>query len=164
MKKILWAIFLFASCSGDNDEGNIMPSDGQYVGCMEYHDDNSDCSNTFCLIIEDGRCVDFKIYNGAERFNYYQPTDIRTNGSYPRYTYLINDFIVQAWFVDSQNFTANLSGTLCTNNVFGEVFAVMELETTGIEFKLDNTPLDANDDGLLDSKRFNQLPQILVTK
>lgn len=159
MKKILFALLVvFVSCSKDNDESDIVPSDGQYVGRTEYVNEYGDFSNTFCVTIANGRCTDFVIYTGAERFNYYKPADISTKGSYPKYTYLINDFTVQARYSDLENFTANLSGALSThaeNQMLdtGEVHSTIALEAKGVQFRLDNTPLDADNNGILDSKQ-----------
>ena len=161
MGKAIFTLLMFAvlsSCSKDKDNITTIPTDGQYVGYTEYIDEHNTISNTFCLSIEDGLCTDFVIYNNAERFNYYQPADIRTNGSYPKYTYRINDFTVQANFSDTENFKANLSGVLCTHKEMdfgttGEVYSTMALEATDVDFRLDNSPLDANGDGILDSKQ-----------
>lgn len=156
MKKIVFILLValaFVSCS--KDESDIIPTDGQYVACTEY---SSEHSSTFCLIIENGRCTDFMVYSDVERFNYYKPAAIRTNGSYPKYTYRINDFTVQARFSDLENFTANLSGVLYTHKddalEIGEVHGVITFEAKGVQFVLDNTPLDANGDGILDSKQW----------
>lgn len=161
MKKIVFAllaVLALLSCSKDNDESDITPINGQYVGHTEYANEYNNYGSTFCLTIENGLCTDFVIYSGVERFNYYRPADISTKGSYPKYTYRINDFAVQARFADLENFTADLSGALCTHKemnygLTGEVYGVIELKATDIHFKLDNTPLDANGDGLLDSKQ-----------
>lgn len=159
MKKILFAllsVFVFVSCSKDSDESDIIPSDGQYVGRTEYVDEYNNFSNTFCITIANGLCTDFVIYSGAERFNYYRPADISTKGSYPKYTYRINDFMMQTRFADLENFTANLSGLLRTHKEtpdVGETYSIIELEAKGVQFRLDNTPLDADGDGLLDSKQ-----------
>lgn len=165
MKKIVFALLAalaLSSCSKDSDESDIIPSDGQYVGYVkyesEYTDDYNDFSNTFCITIADGRCADFVIYRGAERFNYSKPADISTKGSYPKYTYRINDFTVQARYSDLEIFTADLSGALSTHKddartLVGETHATMALEAKGVQFRLDNTPLDANADGLLDSRQ-----------
>lgn len=162
MKKIVFALLALALSACSKDENNITPSDGQYVGSIEYNSEYGNSSTTFCLIIENGLCSDFTIYTDAERFNYYRPADIRTNGSYPKYTYRINDFTVQAHFTDLKNFTADLSGGLRTHDenqmpdvgeMSGEVHGVIELKATDVHFMLDNTPLDANSDGLLDSKQ-----------
>lgn len=159
MKKIVFALFavlVLSACS--KDESEITPINGQYVGHTEYADEYNNYSSTFCLTIENGLCTDFVIYSGAERFNYYRPADISTKGSYPKYTYRINDFTVQARFTDLENFTANLSGILHTHKddartLVGEIHGSIALEATGIYFKLDNTPLDADGDGFLDSKQ-----------
>lgn len=161
MKKILFAllsVFVFVSCSKDSDESDIIPSDGQYVGRTEYVDEYNNFSNTFCITIANGLCTDFVIYSGAERFNYYRPADISTKGSYPKYTYRINDFTVQARFTDLENFTANLAGVLHTHKddartLVGEIHGSIALEATDIHFKLDKTPLDADNNGILDSKQ-----------
>lgn len=159
MKKILFALLVvFVSCSKDSDENDIIPSDGQYVGRTEYVDEYGDFSNTFCITIANGRCTDFVIYSGAERFNYYKPADISTKGSYPKYTYRINDFKVQARYSDLENFTADLSGALYTHEadartLVGEIHGAIALEAKGVQFRLDNTQLDADNDGILDSKQ-----------
>lgn len=147
MKKIVFvllAVFAFSACS--KDESDITPTNGQYVGHTEYADEHNNHSSTFCLTIENGLCTDFVIYSGTERFNYYRPADISTKGSYPKYTYQINDFTVQARFGDLENFTANLSGVLCTHKEIpdvGETYSTIALEATDVHFKLDNAPLDS---------------------
>jgi len=157
MKKIVFAllaVFVLSACS--KDENEISPINGQYVGHTEYADEYNNYSSTFCLTIENGLCTDFVIYSGAERFNYYRPADISTKGSYPKYTYRINDFTVQARFSDLENFTANLSGALCTHKEMpdvGETFSTIALEATDVHFKLDNTSLDTDYNGVLDSKQ-----------
>lgn len=165
MKKILFAllfVLVIISCSKDSSESDIIPSDGQYVGYVkyesEYSDDYNDYSSTFCIIIANGRCEDFVIYNGSERFSYYNPTDISTQGSFPKYTYRINDFTVNARYSNLENFTADMSGILHTHEdgvheLIEEINEVLVLEAKGVLFRLDNTPLDANNDGILDSKQ-----------
>ena len=64
--------------------------------------------------------------------------------------------MIQTHFADLENFTANLSGMLRTHKEIpdvGETYSIIELEAKGVQFRLDNTPLDANGDGLLDSKQ-----------
>lgn len=159
MKKIhfvLLALLLFSACSKDSGESDITPTDGQYVGYIKYEGEYSDYNKTICLVLENGLCTDLVIYSGTERFNYYHPADISTQGSYPKYTYRINDFMMQTRFADLENFTANLSGMLRTHKEtpdVGETYSIIELEAKGVQFRLDNTPLDADGDGLLDSKQ-----------
>ena len=159
MKKIIIALlaaWALSACS--NGENDTTPIGGQYVGHTENIDESGDYGSTFCLTIESGVCTDFIIYSGAKRFDYYRPADISTKGSYPKYTYRINDFTVRARFADLENFTADLSGVLRTHKddagtLVGEVYSSIALEATNVHFKLGNTPLDANDDGFLDSKQ-----------
>ena len=159
MKKIVFALLAVLALSAcSKDEIDIIPINGQYVGRTEYTDEYNNYSSTYCLTIENGLCTDFAIYSGAERFNYYRPADISTKGNYPKYTYRINDFTVRARFTDLENFTADLSGVLHTHEddthtFVGEIHGSIALEATNVRFKLDNTPLDANGDGILDSKQ-----------
>ncbi len=159
MKKIVFvllAVLVVVSCS--KEESGTLPTDGQYIAYTEFADEHNSIRNTFVITIENGMCTDFVLYNGAERFNYYRPADISTKGSYPTYSYRINDFTVQAHFTDLENFTANLSGVLCTHRemdygLIGETYSTIAMEATDVHFKLNNTPADANADGVLDSKQ-----------
>ena len=165
MVKIILAMlvaFVCSSCSKDNDEGESSspkgksPSNGQYVGTINF--DDSEHSNTFCLTIENGACTDFALYYNAERFDYYTPAEFSTVGTFPGYTYLINGLKVQAQFIDTENFTADISGTLSTHKITDSDIGIgmvtnMALEVFDVHFKLDNTPLDANNVSFLDSKQ-----------
>ena len=161
MIKIILAMFAFivlSSCSKDNDENYLqpIPSDGQYVGTIYSYD--SEHSNTFSLTLENGVCTDFELYSNAERFNYYTPAEFRTSGAIPMYTYHINGLEIQAQFIDSENFTANISGCLSTHkgnnsDVGIGMISNLALELFDVHFRLDNTPLDANNDGVLDCKQ-----------
>lgn len=161
MKRILFAILVIlvsVSCSRFDCENDIMPLDGQYLGRVDYDGKHGEYSPTFCLIIVNGRCADFVIYSGKERFDYYRSADISTKGCYPNYTYRIDDFTLQARYSDSGNFVADLSGVLHTHKDgvgadVGGICAAMALEAKGVHFRLDNTPLDADNDGLLDCEQ-----------
>ena len=161
MKKTVSALLtaiLFISCS--NYFEYKIPSDGQYIGRIEHEEKYSEHNKTFCVIIENGLCTDFVIYDGTDRFNYYKPVKIRTRGDYPQYTYRINGFTIKAHFADSENFVADLSGELHTHiadtnapTLDGEVYGAIALEANDIHFKLDNTALDADNNGTLDDKQ-----------
>ena len=158
----MFVAFICSSCSKDNDESTLpsskgqVPSNGQYVGSINF--DDSEHSNTFCLTLENGECTDFALYTDTERFNYYTPADFNTLGTYPEYTYSINGLMVQARFIDKENFTADISGVLSTHKVADSEIEIgmvtnIALELFDVHFTLDNTPLDANHDGTLDSKQ-----------
>ena len=158
MRKILFVLLtLFAITSCSETVCDIIPSDGQYIGRIGYNDGNDDYGSTFSLVISDGKCVDFVMYDGAEQFDYYKPANISTKGSYPKFEYFINDFMVQARFSDIENFTAHLSGMLCNTydeTGFGAVGTIMvNLDAYPVHFALDNTDLDADGNGVLDSRQ-----------
>ena len=146
MKKILFAIlavFAFTSCA--DDESELTPTDGQYVA---YTGDL-----VIGMKLKDGRCTYFVPFtNGNAVGSWFNLT---TSGEYPNYTYRIDDFTVQAHFDSRDSFTATLDGSLKSEisnglNTEGRYFAT---EATGVKFRLDNTALDANGDGILDSKQ-----------
>ncbi len=146
MKKILFAIlsvFAFTSCS--SDESETLPTDGQYVA----YSDNV----VYIMQLQGGNCTYFAPFvNGSVLSSW---LNVSTSGEYPNYTYRIDDFTVQAHFDGLDSFTATLAGALKSEignglNVESHYFAT---EATGVKFRLDNTVLDANGDGVLDSKQ-----------
>ena len=145
MKKILFAIlvvFAFASCA--DDESELTPTDGQYVA---YTGDL-----VIGMKLKDGRCTYFVPFtNGNAVGSWFNLT---TSGEYPNYTYRIDDFTVQAHFDSRDSFTATLDGVLSVS-VNPHLHSSTELIVTavGVQFRLDNTILDANKDGVLDSKQ-----------
>lgn len=148
MKKIVFALLsslVLLSCS--KDENDILPTNGQYVAYAE--------ALVVSIVLDNGQCIDFDLYARGERFDYNQPAAISTKGEYPKYTYYINDLSVAVQFSDVSNFSAILDGELRYEKesdglMSGGVF-VFE-HGTPILFMLDSTVLDANGDGLLDSK------------
>ena len=142
----LSAVFVFLSCSKDDDK--TIPTDGQYV---------ADASDIFVgLKLKDGKCEDFNIYVMGERFDY-KPTTILTKGSYPRYTYSIGEFSLTANFDSQDSFSGALNGVLrCEidlGGLLGGGVLVFDEKTVPIRFVLDNTPSDADGNGILDSKQ-----------
>ena len=92
----------------------------------------------------------------GERFDYNQPAAISTKGEYPKYTYYINDLSVAVRFSDVSNFSGTLNGELRyekENDGLMSAGVVVFEHGTPTPFILDNTPLDANADGLLDSRQ-----------
>ena len=146
MKKILFAIlaiFVFVSCS--SDESELMPTDGQYVAYTD--------GVVYVMQLQGGNGIYFAPFiNGSVLSSW---LNVNTSGEYPNYTYRIDDFVVQAHFDGQDSFTATLAGSLKSEisnglNTEGHYFAT---EATGVKFRLDNTVLDANGDGILDSKQ-----------
>lgn len=141
---VLLAVFVFVSCS--KDENDIIPTTGQYIAYVE--------DLVVCMVLDNRECVKFDLYVRGERFNYNRPATIRTNGQYPEYTYYINDLSVAVCFSDASNFQGTLNGELRyekeNDGMLSEGVIVFEY-LMPIPFVLDNTPMDADNDGLLDS-------------
>ena len=147
MKRILIialpAIALFSSCS--KDESNITPTNGQYVSSAEP-------GLLISLVLKDGKCTDFDIYTNGERFKY-TPENITTKGEYPKYRYHIDDLTIKTKFSGLNNFTGTLKGALEYAFIDENTHTHGKIAFNGenpMTFILDNTPLDANSDGILD--------------
>lgn len=152
MKKIafvLLAALLFSACSKDSSESDITPTDGQYITT------DSEADMLISLVLENGVCTDFVVYTRCERFKYI-PDNISTKGEYPKYRYYIDDLTIQANFSDLSSFNGTLKGILEYAIIEENMQSFGQIGFNGKEpmlFVLDNTPLDANGDGLLDSKQ-----------
>lgn len=145
MKKILFvilAVFAFASCS--SDESELKPADGQYIA---YSGDL-----VICLLLQNGSCTYFAPFiNGSVLSSW---LNVNTSGEYPTYVYRIDDFMVQAYFDSRDSFTATLDGVLSTSiGNYLQNGTALVLDNVDMQFQLDNTVLDANGDGILDSKQ-----------
>ena len=149
MKKIVFALLaslVLLSCT--KDESDIIPTNGQYVAYAE--------DLVVSLVLDNGQCVGFTLYVRGERFDYNQPAAISTKGEYPKYTYYINDLSVAVRFSNVSNFSGTLNGELRyekENDGLMSAGVVVFEHGTPTPFILDNTPLDANADGLLDSRQ-----------
>ena len=147
MKKIVFVLLAsLALLSCTKDESDIIPTNGQYVAYAE--------DLVVSLVLDNGQCVGFTLYVRGERFDYNQPAAISTKGDYPKY--YINDLSVAVRFSDVSNFSGTLNGELRyekeNDGLMSAGVVVFEHETP-TPFILDNTPLDANADGLLDSRQ-----------
>lgn len=149
MKKIVFVLLaslVLLSCT--KDESGIIPTNGQYVAYTE--------DLVVSLVLDNGQCAGFTLYVRGERLDYNQPAAISTKGEYPKYTYYINDLSVAVRFSDVSNFSGTLNGQLRyekeNNGLISSGVVVFE-HGTPTPFILDNTPLDANADGLLDSRQ-----------
>ena len=148
MKKIVFVLLaslVLLSCT--KDESDIIPTNGQYVAYTE--------DLVVSLVLDNGQCAGFPLYVRGERLDYNQPAAISTKGEYPKYTYYINDLSVAVRFSDVSNFSGTLNGQLRyekeNEGLISSGVVVFE-HGTPTPFILDNTPLDANADGLLDSR------------
>lgn len=146
MKKIVFALLLVLSaCS--KDESDILPTDGQYIA---YAGDL-----VVSMVLDNAQCVKFDLYTRGERFDYNQPAAINTKGRYPNYTYYINGLSVAVRYSDVSNFSGTLDGVLRyekENDGLQSGGAIVFEHSAPISFKLDNTQLDADGDGVLDSQ------------
>lgn len=140
MKKmaVLFMVVCFGivSCSKDND--NTMPADGQYIA------DALDL--VVSMDLNNGKCTRFTVYICGEYFN--QWFDVSTTGSYPKYIYRVDNMDIQTIFNSADNFNATLSGELTSAD--GNGFTAIDSDLS-ILFQIDNTVLDADGDGILDS-------------
>ena len=143
MKKIV--ILLFAVCFGlascSNDENNdTLPADGQYIA--------EALDLVVSMDLNNGICTQFTVYICGEYFN--QWSAVSTTGSYPKYKYRIDELEMLTKFSRIDSFDATLSGLLTSADGSGKT-AIDGHQA--ILFQLDNRVLDANDDGILDSKQ-----------
>ena len=139
-------VALFSSCS--KEENNITPTDGQYISTTEP-------SLLISLVLENGKCTKFDIYTNGERFKY-TPSNITTKGKYPKYSYHIDDLTIKTKFNYLNSFTGTLKGTLDYIFIDGNTHNHGKIVFNGenpMTFILDNTPLDANSDGILDNSQ-----------
>lgn len=136
MKKILFLVLalVLASCSSDDDHS----INGQYIARKG--------NLVISMYFDDGRCDYIAPFvDGQVTTSWRQ---IWITGTYPDYTYRTEDFTMTVSFASSDSFTATLAGTLKFYVSPGEDIEVNE---SGLQFKADNTVLDANGDGILDS-------------
>lgn len=137
MKKILFlalALVLVSCSSGDDDHsvnGRYIARKGNLVISM--HFDNGRCD--YIAPFVDGQVTS-------------SWRQIQITGVYPDYTYKTEDFTMAVSFIDRDNFTATLVGTL---KFYVSLDEDIEVNESGLQFKADNTVLDANGDGILDS-------------
>ena len=134
MKKLLFvmlAAFVFVSCS--KDESDLVPNDGQYIA----------------------RSGDMVVCMQLKGRIFHSWTNVTTSGSYPAYTYSIKDFTVQARYSSLDAFTATLSGVLHTeeSDALNTGQSLYIGVPASMQFNLDNSVLDANGDGVLDSQQ-----------
>jgi hypothetical protein len=136
MRKILFIMLalVLAACSSDDDH----PINGKYIARKG--------NLVICMYFDNGRCDYIAPFvDGQVTTSWRQ---IHTTGVYPDYTYRTEDFTMTASFTDSDNFTATLVGTL---KFYVSLDEDIEVNESGLQFKTDNTVLDANGDGILDS-------------
>ena len=146
MKKLLFvmlAAFVCVSCS--KDESDLVPNDGQYIARSG--------DMVVCMQLKGGRCPYFAPYIKGRIFHSW--TNVTTSGSYPAYTYSIKDFTVQARYSSLDAFTATLSGVLHTeeSDALNTGQSLYIGVPASMQFNLDNSVLDANGDGVLDSQQ-----------
>lgn len=146
MKKLLFvmlAAFIFVSCS--KDENDLAPNDGQYIARSG--------DMVVCMQLKGGRCSYFAPYIKGRIFHSW--TNVTTSGSYPAYIYSIKGFTVQARYSGLDAFTATLSGVLHTeeSDALNTGQSLYIDVPASMQFNLDNSVLDANGDGVLDSQQ-----------
>lgn len=142
MKKILYLLlmlFVWTSCSKEDER--VVPVDGQYIADLG----NGSLDG---VVLKNGNCTDVILYKNGKRFDC-RTNQIVTKGKYPNYEYSTEQptdmeglyLHMQAHFNDRDVFRAHYSGG----------YGLVGIGGTNIEFKLDNSVLDANGDGILDS-------------
>lgn len=151
MKKIaLLILALVTLCSCSKDETTATSADGQYTAQI------NGSNYLFCLVLENGKCTYFALFQNGEIF-YYENSGISSSGEYPNYAYQIEDFIIHSIFDSPDAFTADLAGGLRSNisptGGLGADESIVSMEYKDVKFKLDNRTLDANGDGILDERQ-----------
>lgn len=136
MKKILFLAlaFVLAACSSDDDDHSIS---GQYIARKG--------NLVISMYFDNGRCDYIAPFVNGQVTNSWR--QIQTAGVYPDYTYRTEDFTMAVSFASNSGFTATLVGVLKFYVSSGEDIEVNE---SGLQFRADNTVLDANGDGVLD--------------
>lgn len=136
MKKAVIAAVLaliFSACSKDTD--TAVPTSGQYV-CRSM-------DLVMALTLENESCTGATVFVGGK---YTGSWSASTSGHYPKYVYKIDGLTVRARFSDVERFSADMDGVLVGADGGRTVIA----DGPAVTFTLDNAPLDADGDGVLD--------------
>ena len=139
MKKILFLVlaFVLAACSSGDDDHSI---NGQYIARKG--------NLVISMYFDDGRCDYIAPFVNGQVTNGWM--QIQTAGVYPNYTYRTEDFTMAVSFTGSDSFTAALIGVL---KFYVSIDEDIEVNESNLQFMADDTVLDANGDGVLDSMR-----------
>ncbi len=108
MKKILFAlvaVLTLVSCSKDDNDNAVAPTDGQYV-CDAL-------GAYFSAVLSNGKCVEFTVYTNGEYFGCWRDSDIISSGRYPQYKYTVDGSMdISVEFSSPNSFGALLNGAL----------------------------------------------------
>lgn len=101
MKKIaalLVAVLCLVSCS----KNDVIPDSGKYVADLLDVD--------ISLVLDNEKCTGLSVYTRGDLLGHWGT--INVTGSYPNYTYQVDDFRIRARFTSVESFTADVSGVL----------------------------------------------------
>lgn len=119
---LLVAALCLVSCSKDD----VIPDSGQYVADLLDVD--------ISLVLDNEKCTGLTVYTRGYLFGHWDAISVA--GSYPNYTYQVDDFVIRARFTGVDSFTADVSGVLNTHSVTGNLqsSAEMALDVSGVIF------------------------------
>lgn len=119
---LLVAVLCLVSCSKDD----VIPDSGQYVADLLDVD--------ISLVLDNEKCTGLTVYSCGDLFGHWDAISVA--GSYPNYTYQVDDFVIRARFTGVDSFTADVSGVLNTYSVTGNLqsFAELALDVSDVIF------------------------------
>lgn len=126
MKKLaalLVAVLCLVSCSKDD----VIPDNGQYVADLLDVD--------ISLVLDNEKCTGLTVYTRGDLLGHWGT--INVTGSYPNYTYQVDDFIIRARFTGVESFTADVSGVLRSEKYDDSQLptgSMLALEISGVVF------------------------------
>lgn len=120
---LLVAVLCLVSCSKDD----VIPDSGQYVADLLDVD--------ISLVLDNEKCTGLTVYSCGDLFGHWDAISVA--GSYPNYTYQVDDFVIRARFTGVDSFTADVSGVLRTEKYdVGQLStgSMLALDVSGVIF------------------------------